>query len=67
MGYLFGRSRGGELTTLLGHTFSTGSFLGCQPTSKNEAFTALPRVGSTFDGSSLSLKGMCESLHPHIP
>lgn len=36
-------------------------------TSKNEAFTALPRVGSTFDGSSLSLKGTCESPHPHIP
>lgn len=30
MGYLLGRSRGGELTTLLGHTFSTGSFLGYQ-------------------------------------
>ena len=36
-------------------------------TSKNEAFTALPRVGSTFDGFSLSLKGMCESPNPHIP
>lgn len=36
-------------------------------TSKTEACTASPRVGSTFDGSSLSLKGTCESPHPHIP
>lgn len=36
-------------------------------TSKNEAFTASPRVGSTFDGSLLSPKGTCESPQPHIP